>query len=202
MNFSEVNLDEQELREAKKQLRLAGKKTRARVVLDSGPQVAQRLAEHGLGFCQPAPGSVVSGFAAFGEELDATPLMTRLIEEGCTLALPVMVGKAKPLIFRAWKPGDDMKEAMWGIMEPRDEAPLAVPDVVLVPLLAFDTRGYRVGYGGGFYDRTIAELKAKKSIVTVGLALDEMKVDAVPHDNYDQRVDWVLTPSGPIRCGD
>lgn len=202
MTFTDVNLDDQELREAKKQLRLAGKKTRARVVLKSGAEVAQRLAEHGLSFCQPAPGSVVSGFAPFGEELDATPLMLRLMDEGCTLALPVMVGKAKPLIFRAWKPGDDMKEAMWGIMEPRDDAPVAIPDVVLVPLLAFDTRGYRVGYGGGFYDRTLAELKAKKSVVTVGLALDEMKVDAVPHDNYDQRVDWVLTPSGPIRCGD
>lgn len=158
------------------------------------------MAKHGLDFCQPAQGSVVSGFAAFGEELDATPLMVRLRNEGHPLALPVMVGKAKPLIFRAWKPGDPMKEAMWGIMEPCDEAPLAVPDVLLVPLLAFDRRGYRVGYGGGFYDRTIAGLRASKPIVTVGLALDELEVPAVPNDEFDQRLDWVLTPSGPIRC--
>lgn len=200
MNLGKAGSDTSDPREAKKQLRLRGKQTRARVMGQSGPQAAQRLAEHGLDFCEPQPSSVISGFAAFGEELDATPLMVRLAQEGHTLALPVMVAKAQPLIFRAWKPGDPMKEAMWGIMEPVDEAPLAVPDVLLVPLLAFDERGYRVGYGGGFYDRTIAGLCAKKPITTVGLALDELKVPSVPTDQYDQPLDWVLTPGGPIRC--
>ena len=90
---------------------------------------------------------------------------------------------------------------MWGIREPLPTAPLVEPDVLLSPLLAFDARGYRLGYGGGFYDRTLARLRGIKTVVAIGLALDEQKVDAVPHADYDERVDWVLTPSGPLRCG-
>ena len=89
---------------------------------------------------------------------------------------------------------------MWGIGEPLPSAPVLEPDVMLVPLLAFDARGYRLGYGGGFYDRTIAQLRNQKPVLTIGVAFDEQRVDAVPHVDYDQRLDWVLTPSGPLRC--
>ena len=74
------------------------------------------------------------------------------------------------------------------------------PHIVLTPLLAFDANGFRLGYGGGFYDRTLAKLRAKKPVVAVGVAYDEQRVDAVPVESYDQRLDWVLTPSGPLRC--
>jgi 5-formyltetrahydrofolate cyclo-ligase len=81
-----------------------------------------------------------------------------------------------------------------------DDKTVLEPDVVLVPLLAFDAQGFRLGYGGGFYDRTLARLRAIKPVVAVGVAYDELKVDAVPHRSYDERLDWVLTPSGPQRC--
>jgi 5-formyltetrahydrofolate cyclo-ligase len=74
------------------------------------------------------------------------------------------------------------------------------PDILLVPLLAFDGRGRRLGYGGGFYDRTLAGLRARKPIAAVGLAYDEQRIDEVPHLDYDEMLDWVLTPSGPMRC--
>jgi 5-formyltetrahydrofolate cyclo-ligase len=93
-----------------------------------------------------------------------------------------------------------MGSATWGIAEPLPSRPVIEPDIVLVPVLAFDAQGYRLGYGGGFYDRSLASLRSKKPIVAVGIAYDELKVDAVPHLDYDQRVDWVLTPSGPLRC--
>ena len=93
-----------------------------------------------------------------------------------------------------------MGSGTWGIAEPLPSRAALEPDIVLVPLLAFDAQGYRLGYGGGFYDRSLAGLRAKKPIVAVGIAYDELKVDAVPHLDYDQRVDWVLTPSGPLRC--
>jgi 5-formyltetrahydrofolate cyclo-ligase len=93
-----------------------------------------------------------------------------------------------------------MDRGVWGIPEPKADKPVLEPNVLLVPLLAFDARGGRLGYGGGFYDRTLAGLRAKKPIVAIGLAYDEQQVDAVPHLDYDQRLDWVLTPSGPIRC--
>jgi 5-formyltetrahydrofolate cyclo-ligase len=89
---------------------------------------------------------------------------------------------------------------VWDIPQPKADKPELEPEILLVPLLAFDAQGRRLGYGGGFYDRTLAGLRARKAIVAVGLAYDEQKVDAVPHLDYDQRLDWVLTPSGPMRC--
>ncbi len=128
--------------------------------------------------------------------------MLRLAGEGYGLCLPVMEAKGKPLLFRAWSPGDPLEEVMWGIREPLKTAAVVEPDIVLGPLLAFDVHGYRLGYGGGFYDRTLARLRALKPVVAIGIALDEQKVDAVPHADYDERLDWVLTPSGPQRAMD
>jgi 5-formyltetrahydrofolate cyclo-ligase len=173
---------------------------RASAFARHGAGAGARLAEHGLGFLEVAPGAVVSGFSAIRDEIDAGPLLASLAAEGYRLALPVMQGKGKPLLFRAWAPGDEMAAAVWGIAEPLQTQPLLEPDVVLVPLLAFDASGWRLGYGGGFYDRTLAGLRARKSIVAVGIGYDELKVDAVPHLDYDQPLDWVLTPSGPLRC--
>ncbi len=127
-------------------------------------------------------------------------MLHRLAGEGHRLALPVMQGKGRPLLFRAWAPGDAMAAAQWGIAEPLPEQPEVEPDVVLVPLLAFDAHGYRLGYGGGFYDRSLAGLRARKPVIAVGIGYDELRIDAVPHLDYDQRLDWVLTPSGPLRC--
>ena len=145
--------------------------------------------------------SIVSGFSAIKDEIDAGPLLARLADEGYRLALPVMQGKGKPLLFRAWAPGDEMGVGHLGHRRAASRSrPVLEPDVVLVPLLAFDAAGYRLGYGGGFYDRTLAALRENKPIVAVGIAYDELEVDAVPHHDYDQRIDWVLTPSGPLRC--
>jgi len=166
-----------------------------------GPQSAgARLAEHGLSFLNLRSSATVSGFSAIGEEIDPEPLLIRLIGEGHGAALPVMQGKGLPLIFRAWTPGDAMAAAVWGIPEPLASKAEVVPDVLLVPLLAFDHAGYRLGYGGGFYDRTLDRLRRLKPVVAVGIAYDEQRVDAVPHLHYDQPLDWVLTPSGPLKC--
>jgi 5-formyltetrahydrofolate cyclo-ligase len=83
---------------------------------------------------------------------------------------------------------------------PKANKAVLEPDILLVPLLAFDAAGWRLGYGGGFYDRTLKGLRARKSVVAIGIAFDEQQVDAVPHLDYDERIDWVLTPSGPILC--
>ena len=167
-----------------------------------GSEASRMLAAHGLDFLKVRPGTIVSGFAAIRDEINPAALMTWLHAEGFRLALPVMQGKGRPLLMRAWSPGDAMEAAAWGIAEPTEDKPEVEPDVVLVPLLAFDARGYRLGYGGGFYDRTLQKLRAKKPTIAVGLAYDEQKVDAVPIESYDQRLDWVLTPSGPQRFQD
>jgi 5-formyltetrahydrofolate cyclo-ligase len=175
---------------------------RAAAFVLRGRTAGEDLASHGLDFLAPAPGSIVSGFSAIRDEIDPAALLERLAGEGHRLALPVLQGKGQPLLFRQWAPGDEMASATWGIAEPLPDRPVLEPDVVLVPLLAFDAEGYRLGYGGGFYDRTLARLRSLKPIVAVGIGYDELKIDAVPHLDYDQRLDWVLTPSGPSRCGE
>lgn len=176
------------------------KSIRAEAVARHGEQAAARIAAHGIAFAGvPAP-AVVSAFLPIGAEIDPFPLMERLAGEGYRLALPVMEGKGRPLLFRAWAPGEPLAEVTWGIREPLATAPAVEPDIVLGPLLAFDPEGYRLGYGGGFYDRTLARLRAMKPVAAIGLAYDEQRVDAVPHSLYDERLDWVLTPSGPINC--
>jgi 5-formyltetrahydrofolate cyclo-ligase len=165
---------------------------------------AQAIAERGLALVAELRGAarqgIVSAFASMPEELNVWPLLRRLHAAGVPLALPVVEGKGRPLVFRAWTPGDAMDKGVWGIPQPKPERPVVEPDILLVPLLAFDAEGRRLGYGGGFYDRTLAGLRARKRIVAVGLAYDEQRIDEVPHLDYDQHLDWVLTPSGTMRC--
>ena len=188
------------MQDAKQQLRASAAETRKRAFAMLGPEAGRLLASHGLDFLRVPAGAIVSGFAAIRDEINPAELMTWLHEEGFRMALPVMVGKGQPLVMRTWQPGDVLEPAAWGIAEPSLDKPEVVPQIVLVPLLAFDLRGFRLGYGGGFYDRTLAKLRAKNPVVAVGVAYDEQQVDAVPAESYDQRLDWVLTPSGPKKC--
>lgn len=148
------------------------------------------------------PPAVVSSFWAMGAEINPQPLEARLRAHGHRIALPVMVKRGEPLLFRLWNVGDPMVDRMWGIREPGPGAPAVEPDILLVPLLAFDAAGWRLGYGAGFYDRTLRLLRSRKPIITVGLAFDEQRVDAVPHLDYDERLDWVVTPTGAWRATD
>lgn len=191
-----------------KKIRLRGEAKARRSALTGHERevAAEAVARHGLGFLrkngllQKNAAPVVSGFLAIGEEIDPAPLMAGLQADGCLLALPVMVGKSEPLAFRTWSPGAPLVARMWGIREPGPEAPLLEPDVLLVPLLAFDRTGHRLGYGGGYYDRTLRDLRRRRAVLAVGLAFSCQVVDAVPHLDYDERLDWVLTPEGPISC--
>lgn len=182
-------------------LRLIAKERRNRCLGINGMAAARRLAAYGIDFLRPTPQSVVSGYMSLPDEISTGPIMGWLHAEGYLLAMPVMQGRHAPLLFRAWSPGDDMEARVWGIAEPTDDKPAVVPDILLVPLLAFDAQGWRIGYGGGYFDRTLRSLRAKGRITAVGIGLDELEVDAVPHLDYDERLDWVLTPSGPRRLG-
>jgi 5-formyltetrahydrofolate cyclo-ligase len=186
---------------AKKALRDRIRAWRAGLDGQAVVRAADAVAKHGLAFLEAKPAMrVVSGFASLPDEFRLWPLLRSLASQDYRLALPVMQGKGKPLIFRQWSPGDAMDSGVWGIAEPKANRAELEPDMLLVPLLAFDAAGWRLGYGAGFYDRTLKGLRARKSVVAVGIAFDEQRVDAVPHLDYDERLDWVLTPSGPIRC--
>jgi 5-formyltetrahydrofolate cyclo-ligase len=146
------------------------------------------------------PGVLVSGFSSIGTEINPLPLMRRLAERGVRLALPVVVGRGRPLVLRAWAFGEPLDKGQWGIREPRPDAPEVDPDIVLTPLAAFDRAGHRIGYGAGYYDLTLAGLRAKKPIVAVGLAYAAQEIAAVPATARDARLDLVLTEREVIDC--
>lgn len=146
-----------------------------------------------------AVGAVVAGYWPMAGEMDPRPLMARLAERGAVLALPVVVERDRHLDFRLWAPGDELEPGDHGTFHPSCQAPLVSPTVVLVPLLAFDRRGFRLGYGGGYYDRTLESLRACSQVMTVGIAFADQEVASVPQDERDQRLDWVATERGLIK---
>lgn len=140
-----------------------------------------------------APGTIVSGFFPIRSEINPLPLMRRLAAAGAGLALPVVAGRGKPLILRAYAFGDPLISGQWGIREPAADAPEAIPDVMLVPLAAFDRTGHRIGYGAGYYDMTIAKVRALKSVTAIGMAFAAQEIPRVPATPRDERLDLVLT---------
>jgi 5-formyltetrahydrofolate cyclo-ligase len=145
-----------------------------------------------------APGLIVSGFMPLGSEVNPLPLMRRLAEQGARLALPAVTGRGVPLVMRAWAFGEPLSSGVWGIREPGAEAPEVEPDVLLVPLLAFDRAGRRLGYGGGYYDRTLALLRARRPVAAVGVGSAAQEVPCVPATPRDALLDLVLTERDAI----
>ena len=140
-----------------------------------------------------SPDVTVSGFMPLKSEINPLPLMEKLAEQGARLALPVVAGRGKPLIMRQWAWGEPLVSGVWGIREPKPDAPEVEPDIVLVPLLAFDRTGHRIGYGAGYYDMTIIGLRAKKPLTAIGMAFAAQEIAAVPATPRDARLDLVLT---------
>jgi 5-formyltetrahydrofolate cyclo-ligase len=143
---------------------------------------------------------IVAGFSPLKAEIDPTPLVRALAENGARLALPVVAGRGHPLVMRAWAFGEPLAAGVWGIRQPLPEAPAVEPDILIVPLLAFDRRGHRLGYGAGYYDMTINALRSTKAITAVGIAFALQEIDAVPMTPRDARLDLVLTEREVIDC--
>ncbi len=182
----------------KQALRRESLARRAAIPEDTRKRAAAALAETGLSFLDLPGPAIISGYYPVGEELDVRPLLIRLIREGHTIGLPV-TRKDQPLIFRTWTPDTEMAKGSMGIPRPTSDAPEVSPSVLLVPLAAFDDRGYRVGYGGGFYDRTLANLREAGPVTAVGVAFAEQQAERVPAEPHDEPLDWLLTPDGPFR---
>lgn len=159
------------------------------------PAVGVNLAWHVLAEYPPPAGTVVSGFWPMGEEIDIRPLLRALHERGHRIALPVTPKRGLPLAFREWAPGMAMVVEKFGTSRPTGVE--LVPDFLLVPLLAFDRAGRRLGYGGGFYDRSLAGLPGA---IAVGCAYAVQEVDEVPTGPYDFFLRAVATERGVIRC--
>ncbi|WP_345773597.1 5-formyltetrahydrofolate cyclo-ligase [Azospirillum oleiclasticum] len=178
----------------------AALRTRMKVVRDglADPRAAKALHDRLLGVV-PLPPGPVAGYWPLGSELDVLPLLRRLHGEGRAVALPVSGPRGTPLVFRSWEPDCQMAKGRYGIAECGEDRPVVVPAVLLVPMLAFDRAGHRLGYGAGYYDRTLAELRARGPVLAVGVAYAGQEVEAVPRGGYDEPLDWIVTEREALR---
>ena len=163
-------------------------------------EAGDTAAKIGLRFLEMAAPGKVAGYYPVYSEFNTLPLLNMLGRSGWVTGLPVVTRPNAPLTFREWRAGEDLEPGDHRIPVPAASAQTFQPDILLVPLLAYDRAGFRLGYGGGYYDRTLAMLRKAGPVVAIGLAFADQAVDSVPHDALDQQLDWILTESGPLRC--
>jgi len=181
----------------KRELRTAILARRDALTEDARRLAAQRLAVQ-AGHIPLDDGMIVAGYMPIRSEIDPRPLMEALRARGARLALPAIVGKHRPLAFRAWAPDAALEAGPFGTLHPADDAAPVAPDIVLVPLVAFDRTGHRIGYGGGFYDRTLARLRRDSGVMAVGVAFDMQEIETVPASPHDVILDRILTDRASI----
>ncbi|MCG5236082.1 5-formyltetrahydrofolate cyclo-ligase [Xanthobacter oligotrophicus] len=162
---------------------------------EAGRAAASRAAANqALAAAGAVQGRTVALFAPFRDEIDTAPLASALRDAGAVLALPVIIARDRPLLFRRWdKDTPLVPTGAFRIPEPGPEAPEIIPELLLVPLAAFDRRGFRIGYGAGFYDRTLALLRAQWPVRALGFAFACQEVDQVPVETHDEPVDMMVT---------
>ena len=167
------------------------------------PDAGARIAANLLQAISLPEDAIVSGYHAMGDEADPLPSLLALAAGGYSLCLPVTPKRGLPLSFRLWRPGDALEPGVWGIPAPSATATEVEPAVLLVPLLAYDRAGYRLGYGGGYYDRTLEALREKgrgtAAVLAIGIAYAAQEVESVPREATDQRLDWIVTEQAAIR---
>jgi 5-formyltetrahydrofolate cyclo-ligase len=161
------------------------------------PALGELLARHVLAGAPPPAGALVAGFWPMGSEIDIRPLLRALEVRGHALALPVTPRRGAPLSFRRWRFGEELGRGPLGTCQPLS-GEVVTPDMLLVPLLAFDRAGRRLGYGGGFYDRTLAALPGA---VVLGVAYAAQEVLEVPAGPEDALLPRVATEAGIVECG-
>ena len=176
-----------------------------KALIDADPEAPARLAAQAdiiMRMVQAEkPAGVVAAYMPIRSELSPLRLVAALVARGIVTAMPETPSPGHPLIFRRWAPGDDLVDGPYGTSQPSPAAPVMVPQVILAPMLAFDSACWRLGYGGGFYDRTLAGLRdAGQRVTAIGIAFDGQLVDKVPVGPFDMPLDAVLTPSG-LRAG-
>ena len=194
----DVMMDNQD---AKRALRKHAAQIRQQAFEASAPAAAAALASKADFICDQFAPKSVAAYWPIKSEIDPIPLAQALMARACAIGLPITPQEGLPLAFHQWHDGEALEEGPYGTKQPAAAAPQLMPDLILAPLLAFDEAGWRLGYGGGFYDRTLADLEAKgHHAQIIGLAFDEQQVDAVPIGAYDKPLSAILTPTRFIKA--
>ena len=186
--------------EAKRALRKQALERRAAVPDAVRKAFADRLALEGVAIARRTRVGTVAAYCPMGEEADVSFLVHALAYHEFVAALPCVVRRGEPLIFRRWTSRDPLVPAGFGTQEPSRRLPEVRPDLLFVPLAAFDRRGFRLGYGAGYYDLTLAQLRSMKPVLAIGVGFSAQEVAEVPAEPHDQKLDLVLTESELIEC--
>ncbi len=189
-----------DIAEVKRKARTAASKRRAEAHEILKDTAGLAMAKRGLPAGLDLAAGIVSGFIPYKSEITTVPMLSRLHRDGWQTCLPIVIAQEEPLVFRAWAPGDPLVPGAWDIPVPVDSAPEVLPDVLLVPMLAFDRKGFRLGYGGGFYDRTLEKLRELKKVVAIGVAYHAQMVGEVPVGIHDAPLDYVMTEQETFAC--
>ncbi|WP_108397910.1 5-formyltetrahydrofolate cyclo-ligase [Devosia submarina] len=185
--------------QAKSALRLQAHAARAALSPTERAEASAAVARLFFDNIKPYPEDVIAAFWPIRDELDCQPIMVRLMEANYTLVLPAVLEREQALEMRVWEQGASLYAAGFGTLAPSPLAPTVVPDVVLLPLLGFDALGTRLGYGGGYYDRTLASLPKKPKLV--GLAFAAQELPLIPREPHDVALDIVITEAGVRQFG-
>lgn len=191
--------------ETKRALRGTAKFLRGRVAAADRRHAAESLVRHAATvplLAVPPENGIAAAYYPLGGEIDSRLLVDWLRQVGWKIALPVVEQANAPLVFRAWEPDALLDEGPFGTRQPPRGSAVCRPNIILIPLLAFDSNGFRLGYGGGYYDRTLAVMaEAEHRPVALGVAFAVQEIETVPHESWDRRLDLVLTERGvlPLR---
>lgn len=167
--------------------------------IDPASENPEAAIDHFFEFIQPRKDQIIAGYCAKGREFDPYPIIEALQRSGVQTALPVVEAGSRLLRFAFWKEGEPLVRGPFEILQPEinEDTRWAVPDIVMVPFLAFDRRGYRLGYGGGYYDTTLKALRRDKDILAVGIGYAQQAVlFNLPTESHDEPLDAVITPKG------
>ena len=193
MNVSDISPIDKD----KARLRKRAKSGRAKLGIDNRAKYSRQIAQNFLSHVLPDPSGTIALYWPIGDEVDCRGLILSLRERGVQVALPTIVACDKPLVFRLFTGEEKLVSAPYGTKEPDMCSPIATPDIIALPLLAFDKTGARLGYGGGYYDRTIAGMKVVPTLA--GLAFDAQELDFVPVSAHDMGLDMIITETGMRR---
>ena len=188
------------IKSEKNKIRIDAKLRRSKVSQECEVLLLESLINNFLVHFPRNKNDIIAGYWPINSEVNILKLLNSLHLEGITLSLPVIIDKESPLIFRQWHPKETLTSGLYQILQPPSHCAIVTPTLIFIPLLAFDRQGHRLGYGAGYYDRTLSYLRKNTSLKAIGIAYAFQEFAAIPQESHDEKLDYIVTEKEIIRC--